>query len=437
MAKTPRPISASRKQQSRVEREKHQRRAVLITTISLAVLVVAILGYGLLDTLYLQNRRPVASVDSERITLDQFQARARFDRFQLIQNTIQLVQYQQLFAGDPNSGNFFDSQIQSNVATLNDPTALGNRVIEELINEVVIRKEAEKLGITVSEEEVDRALQEAFGFFPAGTPTIAPTATLFATATYSPQQLTLAPSTPTPTEAPTPTTGATATPAEPLPTATAAATATSGPTATPFPSPTPITEEGFRTALDDYLQTLMDEAEFDSAAFRNIVRASLLYEKVYEAITKDVPREDDWVWARHILVATPEDAAVVVEALEGGQDFAALAAQYSTDESNKMSGGDLSWFERGQMVSEFENTVFAMTEVGQISDPVQTQFGYHIIQLLGKEKRPVSSTRLSTLQQQAFDTWLTETKAGMNIEINTNWSDKVPTAPTLPPGLGF
>ncbi len=436
MAKTPRPTSVSRKQQSRVEREKQQRRAVLITTISLAVLVIAILGYGLLDTLVLQNQRPVATVDGEKITLDQFQTRARFDRFQIIQNTIQLVQYKQLFS-DPNSGSFFDSQIQSNITTLSDPTTLGNRVIEELVNEVIIRKEAEKRGITVSEEEVDQALQEAFGFFPAGTPTIAPTATLFATATYSAQQLTLAPSTPTPTEAPTPTTELTATSAEESPTATAAATATNGPTPTPFPSPTPITEEGYKTALDNYLQTLKDEAQFDSAAFRNIVRASLLYEKVYEDITKDIPREDDWVWARHILVATPEEAAVVVEALKSGQDFAALAAQYSTDTSNKMSGGDLGWFERGQMESAFENAAFAMTEIGQLSEPVQTRFGYHIIQLLGKEKRPVSSNRLSTLQQQTFDAWLTETKAGMKIETNTNWTDKVPTTPTLPPGLGL
>lgn len=436
MAKTPRPTSVSRKQQSRVEREKQQRRAVLITTISLAVLVIAILGYGLLDTLVLQNQRPVATVDGEKITLDQFQTRARFDRFQIIQNTIQLVQYKQLFS-DPNSGSFFDSQIQSNITTLSDPTTLGNRVIEELVNEVIIRKEAEKRGITVSEEEVDQALQEAFGFFPAGTPTIAPTATLFATATYSAQQLTLAPSTPTPTEAPTPTPELTATSAEESPTATAAATATNGPTPTPFPSPTPITEEGYKTALDNYLQTLKDEAQFDSAAFRNIVRASLLYEKVYEDITKDIPREDDWVWARHILVATPEEAAVVVEALKSGQDFAALAAQYSTDTSNKMSGGDLGWFERGQMESAFENAAFAMTEIGQLSEPVQTRFGYHIIQLLGKEKRPVSSNRLSTLQQQTFDAWLTETKAGMKIETNTNWTDKVPTTPTLPPGLGL
>lgn len=433
MAKTSRPAVVSRKQQSRVEKERQQRRIVLIVTITVAVAVFLILGYGLLDTFYLQNIRPVATVDGEKITLEQFQARARFDRFQLIQNTIQLAQYQQLFQADPNSANYFTSQIQLNVSRLNDPNQLGNQVIDELINEAIIRREAQKLGITVTDEEIEKAFQEAFGFFPAGTPTLAPTATPFSTATYSAQQLTLAPYTATPTETPTPEQiETTETPSEtPLP------TATTGPTSTPFPTPTAMTEEGFKTGLENYLTTLKTEAQIDEKTFREIVRSSLLYEKVFEAITKDVPTEDEWVWARHILVATPEEAAVVVEALKNGGDFAQLAAQFSTDTSNKDRGGDLGWFERGQMVSEFENAVFAMTEIGQISEPVQTQFGYHIIQLLGKERRPVSESRLSTLKQQKFDSWLEETKANLKIERDTNWVNKVPTVPTLPPGLGF
>lgn len=433
MAKTSRPAVVSRKQQSRVEKERQQRRIVLIVSITIAVAVILILGYGLLDTFYLQNMRPVATVDGEKITLEQFQARARFDRFQLIQNTIQLAQYQQLFQADPNSANYLTSQIQLNVSKLNDPNQLGNQVIDELINEAIIRREAQKLGITVTDEEVEQAFQEAFGFFPAGTPTLAPTATPFSTATYSAQQLTLAPYTATPTEAPTPeqieTTETTS--ETPLP------TTTTGPTSTPFPTPTAMTEEGFKSGLENYLTTLKTEAQIDEKTFREIVRSSLLYEKVFEAITKDVPTEDEWVWARHILVATPEEAAVVVEALKNGGDFAQLAAQFSTDTSNKDRGGDLGWFERGQMVSEFENAVFAMTEIGQISEPVQTQFGYHIIQLLGKERRPVSESRLSTLKQQKFDSWLEETKANLKIERDTNWVNKVPTAPTLPPGLGF
>lgn len=433
MAKTSRPAVVSRKQQSRVEKERQQRRIVLIVSITIAVAVILILGYGLLDTFYLQNIRPVATVDGEKITLEQFQARARFDRFQLIQNTIQLAQYQQLFQADPNSANYLTSQIQLNVSKLNDPNQLGNQVIDELINEAIIRREAQKLGITVTDEEVEQAFQEAFGFFPAGTPTLAPTATPFSTATYSAQQLTLAPYTATPTEAPTPeqieTTETTS--ETPLP------TTTTGPTSTPFPTPTAMTEEGFKSGLENYLTTLKTEAQIDEKTFREIIRSSLLYEKVFEAITKDVPTEDEWVWARHILVATPEESAVVVEALKNGGDFTQLAAQFSTDTSNKDRGGDLGWFERGQMVSEFENAVFAMTEIGQISEPVQTQFGYHIIQLLGKERRPVSENRLSTLKQQKFESWLSETKTSLKIEQDNNWINKVPTAPTLPPGLGF
>ena len=435
MAKKPQSRNVTRKQQSRVEKETRQRKILLIGTITIAVLVVVILGYGLLDTLVLQARRPVASVDGENISLQTFQSRVRYTRYQLIQNTMQLVQYQQIFGSDPSTSGYFTSQIQQNLLTLNSPQTMGDQVIQNLVNEVVIRKEAEKLGITVTDEEVEIAMQEAFGFFAAGTPTPQATAIPFATATYAPLQLTLVPPTATPTEFPTPTVDLTPT-ETPLPTATVDPAATLAPTTTPFPTPTPYTLEGYQASFDEYVTSLDNEAQFTSKDFVEIFRASLLYEKVLEAVTQDLASEDDVVWARHILVATAEEAALIKERLNAGDDFAVLAAEFSTDESNKFSGGDLGWFEKGQMVAEFENATFGLTEIGQISDPIQTSFGYHIIQLLGKEKRPVSEGRIQTLKQEQFDQWLETVKAGIEIELFDNWLNSVPTVPAVPAGLG-
>lgn len=83
--------------------------------------------------------------------------------------------------------------------------------------------------------------------------------------------------------------------------------------------------------------------------------------------------------AAHILVETEEEAKALVEALEGGADFAALAREKSTGPSGP-NGGDLGWFGLGMMVAPFEAAVVAMEE-GEISAPVQTQFGWHVIKL--------------------------------------------------------
>ncbi len=83
------------------------------------------------------------------------------------------------------------------------------------------------------------------------------------------------------------------------------------------------------------------------------------------------------VSARHILVKKQSEALMVKELLNEGKDFASLAKQYSTCPSAK-KGGNLGEFGRGQMVKEFEKVAFALNK-NEISDPVKTKFGYHII----------------------------------------------------------
>ncbi len=92
-----------------------------------------------------------------------------------------------------------------------------------------------------------------------------------------------------------------------------------------------------------------------------------------------VPKEFTVVKASHILVPTENQAKTIKTMLDNGEDFAMLARQYSTCPSKRM-GGDLGYFKRGTMVKEFEKTAFALP-VGQISEPVETQFGWHIIKV--------------------------------------------------------
>lgn len=128
------------------------------------------------------------------------------------------------------------------------------------------------------------------------------------------------------------------------------------------------------------------------------------------------------VHARHILVATEDEAKAIKAELDGGKDFAQLATEKSTDPSAKQNGGDLGFFAKGMMVKPFEDAAFTM-EVGAISNPVQSDFGWHVIKL--EEKRtsqPPSMEQIAPqLQQQVmfknFEDQVAALKAGVAIEI--------------------
>jgi peptidyl-prolyl cis-trans isomerase C len=109
--------------------------------------------------------------------------------------------------------------------------------------------------------------------------------------------------------------------------------------------------------------------------------------KLYnESVAKTQPEEE--VRARHILVKTEKEAQDVLVKLKGGADFEKLAREISTDPSAKTNGGDLEYFGKGQMVAEFSDAAFKLNK-GQISQPVKTQFGFHIIKVEDKRSKPV------------------------------------------------
>ena len=111
--------------------------------------------------------------------------------------------------------------------------------------------------------------------------------------------------------------------------------------------------------------------------------------KIYDQRVAQLKSEDE-VAARHILVDNEEKAKELLAKIKAGGDFAALAKENSADTGSKEQGGLLGYFGRGQMVPEFEKAAFTMTK-GQVSEPVKTNFGWHIIKLEDRRRKPPPS----------------------------------------------
>jgi peptidyl-prolyl cis-trans isomerase C len=128
--------------------------------------------------------------------------------------------------------------------------------------------------------------------------------------------------------------------------------------------------------LDEYL-----EREGKKAVTPEAARA--LYDETVKAMK---PEEE--VHARHILVESEAEAKKIAGRIKGGEDFAKVAAETSKDPGSKAEGGDLGWFTKERMVAPFAEAAFKL-DPGKVSDPVKTQFGWHVIKVEEKRTKPV------------------------------------------------
>ncbi len=461
------PRELTRKQIVINRRQREQSRRVMIFTGAVIALALLVLAAGLLDQFVLKPNSAIAKVGDVTIRTKDFWHRVALQRSNL-EN--QLAQYRRLDAQFSTEGgqSIFASQINQLQALLSNQELLSQQVLDRMIDEEVIRQVAAQRGITVSPEEIEAELRSQIargrGAITEPEATATAQAQIEATATASAW-------TPTPTPTPNPEGGE-----------------AQEPTPTPVPSPTPtvhiLTDEEYQQGLEELTRTLDQVAGISLEEYRRLIEVQLLEQKLREEIAKEVPTTEEQVRVRHILIAvrtpaptptptetptplpegvepptptpTPQEptptptptleprteeealalAKELVERLRAGEDFAELARQYSDDPGSRDNGGELGWFGRGRMVPEFEEAAFSL-EPGEISDPVKTQFGYHIIQVLEKDPaRPVEPFILERRKAEAYQKFLDEQKATINIE--RYWSpDKVPPTPTLglPPRL--
>ncbi len=166
------------------------------------------------------------------------------------------------------------------------------------------------------------------------------------------------------------------------------------------------------------MDELLQQFNVSEMRFVSSIRISALAEAV---ATKNIKVTDaeyaEWIKARHILIRFPQDENdqakkeetakkkidEIAAKLKAGEDFAKLADEYSEDPSNtartaSKKGGDLGWFTKGKMVQEFEKAAFGL-QVGEVSEPIKTFYGYHLIQVeaIGKDAKGAEKAELKKM----------------------------------------
>ncbi len=442
--KTESPKLVTRKHVARKEREAKQIKSALIATGVVIGLALILLAYVLIDSFIVQPNIAVARVGNAEIKAGDFKSNVIYSRLNMLSTANNYAYYAQLF-GD--SGSQFKSAGIELVAQLNNTELMGENVLNQMIDDQLIREEAAKRGITVSDDEIQEALQASFAFYPMGTKTPTITPTIVNTPTWSSEQFALI----NPTETATPEPTSTATPEGWEPTAEATAivetevvpeesTPTTEPTATEIPTVTPTPTVYTTKLYGKELGTYLDEVKaygITRKQIEEIFRADLLRTKLLEEITKDMLPQEEQVWVRHILVDTQDLAQEVIEKLNNGEDWAALAAEYSTDTSNKDIGGDLGWIgENDGYVEAFKIAAFQLYEAGEISEPVETSFGWHVIQLVTRATNNIDATKFQQNKQIFFDNWLLELRnSRTDIQIDEIWKTLTPSTPAVPAEL--
>ncbi|MCA1645880.1 MAG: SurA N-terminal domain-containing protein, partial [Chloroflexi bacterium] len=298
----------SRRQQSKWQREQHQQRRLYLAVGVLVVIVGGIFLGGIFYDNVVRANGVVAQIGPDNVTAAQLLAEVQPASRSLDSQAKQL-------GGGTNIAQYVDGQKRS----------LPDQTLNEVIDKHLMQQEATRRSISVSPSELDDKERQSVADFQASSnPSPTPEAVS------------------TPASALAPDTGATPAATEvPTPAAAASPAAVTTPTAVPTLD---------TSVYGPALQQLLDRNGLTEPDFRDRLQQSMLRDKVQTAIGEEqVAATDEEVHARHILVATQDQATDVLTQLQAGADFATLAAQVSLDPGSKDRGGDLGWFARGVM----------------------------------------------------------------------------------------
>ena len=354
-------LRPSRKQLHRWRRERNVRRLILWGTVSLLATIALVLGFGYWRENVARAAEPAATVHGETVTVSELLERVR-PRFQALEAQARLYEAQGIT----------QAATQLNLQR----SRLPDQVLESVIEDKLARRQAAQSGIDVSEEEVDARIRKEIAEQEARSQ---------------------------PRPSPTPSPAA----AEASPTPSGTATSTPSPTVVPT-----LVPDAFETAY----QAFLARANLSDQDYRDLVEADLYKDKLKESMAATIPRTEEQVHARHILVDNQESLQTARHMLADGVPFEDVARQVSSDPGSRDRGGDLGWFGRGVMNPQFEQAAFTQP-VGEIGEPVESSNGFHIVQVLERDAdHPLSEEQIEQRAAQAYQAWYAGIKGSPEIQ---------------------
>jgi parvulin-like peptidyl-prolyl isomerase len=395
--------------------------------IGAAVLIVAILGIGAFYEYQIKPNQVIAKVNGVEIKRSDYwkyqsvvlynQART-YESYALQVTGQQQTQFLSFAAS-------FDQQRQDVWGS----TDVSDITVQQMVEDRLYVQGAEEMGIDLSDAA---AQQFALNMFapgdtpletPVPSPTIIPQRAEWATQTAEALATQQAIAMGTPVGSPVPATPG-ATPV--ADSATPVGTPSASPAATPDLAGSQMSAQ---SAFTDFKENVFSDAHLNDEEYIDLfVRPQLARDRVDTKLRNEVPQTAPQVNAEHILVATEDLANQIYEQVTSGANFEEVAKTNSTDTATSPTGGKLGWFTKEQMVAPFADAAFSL-EPGQISKPVQTQYGWHIIKVLDKSPdRAMTTAQYTMAQDKAVSDWLDQQRE--KAQISSDYYS--PTPPPTP-----
>jgi len=339
MAKRTASKQPTKKHLARAQREAKLRKRVLAAAAVIGAILIVLVAYSLVDQLVILPRSVVLTVNGDEYFVPEFQSRVE--------------QYYTLLSAS-------------------DPVSTGARVLEEMIQESVIRSEAEARGISVTDEDIEAAIVEQVLGIPAD----------------------------------------------------------GGEGTTDGEEPA-LDQAAIDEALEAFLEQVRTLYGIDEDLYRAGFAIGLYQERISAELESEVDLIQEHVQLQHILVETEETALEAKERLDAGEAWEDIVLEYSIDDLTRDSAGDLGWLSLTDLLTRYGQigiAVFASPE-GDVSAPIQVTDGWHLFRATDREEREISDIALQTLIADRLDGLLEERQAEADIVVAENWQDFLPEPP--------